>query len=652
MDDDSFDSDSEDVQPPKSKRLKKVSDRLEGLMQLLVGLLYQAYEAIIGHEYQKKVVPPYATYMQLLKVARKIYSELHLPPRKLKDISTCRKFYCVMSVLTDFDEIQLPHFDGLEEMVMDLHMTLSREYKFPGPFGPHLLNGRDCSRESMCENVLLELETEVQSLSLRTLNLEDSCLGDADLETLLASCPRESNLVTLNASCNDLLRSEDTILEHVLKHCQFLSNMDLSGNEITPSSIQGLAQGLAANHSLENLNLGYNLLRFKQSVHLWNSLKSNSKLQSLNLENCSIGVSEITEIGRVLAINKSLVSLCLSENPITCSGVKALCSGLRVNRTLKKIYLASTQIKKIGAIVFAGTVESHPTLEEINISENKLGPVGGIAFANVIRKTQSLRKLALENCEIRTVPETRALAMSIWSNRTLVELSFRGNKFSQTGAEALGHALIYNETLRVLNLEANDLGDKGCEYLGKGLRLNLTLEDLNLSGNKIANEGAWSLGNSLTKMTGIKYLKMARNHIGNYGGEKLARKIRNMRVVDLTRNKLGNEAAESIARSLAKSDTLKELYLSHNDIGIAGKTLAEGLEANQSLEILEITDNVFGGLAVDEILQFVETTRNLKRLHCRDLACFIGKEIPLQAECDRRGIKHDGQSPSVSSENQ
>ena len=88
------------------------------------------------------------------------------------------------------------------------------------------------------------------------------------------------------------------------------------------------------------------------------------------------------------------------------------------------------------------------------------------------------------------------------------------------------------------------------------------------------------------------------NNIGVEGAKRLAEALEKnttLNVLDLYDNNIGDKGATRIAEALEKNTSLKELYLGFNNIGDEGaKRLAEALEKNTSLNVLGLRFNNIG----------------------------------------------------------
>lgn len=113
--------------------------------------------------------------------------------------------------------------------------------------------------------------------------------------------------------------------------CQMVS-LDLSKNPIMKEGAKQLALGIAANHSLRNLDLSCCNFGVRGMQNLANALKENSTLQTVNFYRNIIDVDGARELGKVLAVNKTLKSIDIGHNRIRKTGLEAIVNGIKANK--------------------------------------------------------------------------------------------------------------------------------------------------------------------------------------------------------------------------------------------------------------------------------------------------------------------------------
>lgn len=126
-----------------------------------------------------------------------------------------------------------------------------------------------------------------------------------------------------------------------------LEELNLSSNQIADDGISTLANALAANRTLTNLDLCSNpIITLAGWQHFSNCLKNtNSVLKNLNLEKCNIDDEKAAVIFSILSANSSLQSLNMSGNSVTSRGLVAFFHSLLGSKCeIKELRLSMSNI--------------------------------------------------------------------------------------------------------------------------------------------------------------------------------------------------------------------------------------------------------------------------------------------------------------------
>ena len=191
---------------------------------------------------------------------------------------------------------------------------------------------------------------------------------------------RRINLI-LKGLCDDGL----DILYKVIGESTVLEALSLSNNQLTLSDGK-LANAIAKNTTLKELNLRRNKINLKGIEQLADALKEN---------------------------NKTIVVLYLGDNNIGDEGDKCIADVLVVNKSLQDIVLSSNNINLEGAKYLADALKENDTLKELAIDKNNIGDGGAVRIAEAIQHNQSVKTLALgfNNMSILNDPNRIEIAM-------------------------------------------------------------------------------------------------------------------------------------------------------------------------------------------------------------------------------------------------
>lgn len=135
------------------------------------------------------------------------------------------------------------------------------------------------------------------------------------------------------------------------------------------------------------------------------------------------------------------------------------------------------------------------------------------------------------------------------------------------GVRAMAMALSNNQNVTSFDLTDNFLNDDACFHLGEMLTSNSTLSELILSGCRIGPSGVKLL------MAGLP-------------------SSRSLHTLNLNKNAIGDLGVEYIASAILRGISVKEIYLSYNNIsGKAAMTFAEAFETYNNLTLLDLSWN-------------------------------------------------------------
>lgn len=158
--------------------------------------------------------------------------------------------------------------------------------------------------------------------------------------------------------------------------------------------------------------------------------------------------------------------------------------------------------------------------------------------------------------------------------------------------------LIEKKKCNELWLNENKLTDRAGAFLALALSNNPDLNILDLSSNPIGDLGVWSLS---------KVLK-APNFIG-------------LKILFLRQSKISDVGAAYLSEMLKTNRTIKELWLSDNDISFQGfsKLIEVLTKENRTLAFLSLSRNFdLNDSIVEPILRLFESNRTIRKLSIQD----------------------------------
>jgi Ran GTPase-activating protein (RanGAP) involved in mRNA processing and transport len=301
-------------------------------------------------------------------------------------------------------------------------------------------------------------EALARSQGLTSLSLAHTGITDAGVAALAAAMAPHRSLTRLSVSENGAVGSAGIaalggVLESNTSKLKALC-LDVRRESITGEGCKALKAGLAANSTLQTLDLTGNGLGNVGVGDLEPALRNNTVLQQLRLDMNGLGPAGGQTMRSLLQGHSRLIRLQLAGNSLGCQGAKALADALVTNTTLQFLDLNENDLRDEGA--------------------------QGIADALKRGKNQTLRWLSLACNNVGQLGATALL-----SCQALLSLDLYGNLIGDEGAMTMAPALATHPKLQRLDVRVNSIDVAGAEALQTALAINRTLKKLLISGNII-----------------------------------------------------------------------------------------------------------------------------------------------------------------------
>jgi len=291
----------------------------------------------------------------------------------------------------------------------------------------------------------------------RSLNLEECNVGDFGiviLERFFATYEAQTaSIEYINIFGNNLFSIQDTYCNIISNG--FLQRLNMSNQKLKTNFVLKMADLMKYNTTIRSLNMSHNQFASTGADALSQCLRRNVTLQSLNIAGNKIGVNGASAISSALTHNTTLTKLDASRNDFSDSGAMLLSKCLKQNNTIKDLVISWNNISSKGAQKVACTLD----------------PKSFFVERDVIKFVQH-RQYYYKNTEPKF-------------NVSLQSLDISHNYIGDSGAAALGSALMTNITLKKLNVSNAGLSDIGIESISISLQHNISLQQLYLSGNRI-----------------------------------------------------------------------------------------------------------------------------------------------------------------------
>nr|XP_048305237.1 leucine-rich repeat-containing protein 74A isoform X3 [Myodes glareolus] len=224
-----------------------------------------------------------------------------------------------------------------------------------------------------------------------------------------------------------------------------------------------------------------------------------------------------------------------------------------------------------GTKAIAITLVSNTTILKLELEDNSIMEEGVLSLMEMLHENYYLQELNMSDNDLGLEGARIISDFLQENNSSLWKLKLSGNNFKEESAALLCQALSSNYRIRSLNLSHNQFSDVGGEHLGQMLALNVGLQSLNLSWNHFHIRAAVALCNGLRCCSPPLESNVT------------------LKKLDVSMNGFGNEGALALGDVLRLNSCLVYIDISRNGITNEGASrISKGLEVNESLQVLKL----------------------------------------------------------------
>ena len=242
-----------------------------------------------------------------------------------------------------------------------------------------------------------------------------------------------------------------------LQNITTLRVLDLSYNNISSRSANGIAAVINSNHFLEQLWLDGNMLMTTGVVIIASALKKHSNLTLLNLSNNEITEDAAEEISAIVNSKNLLGGLLLSNNQLQFTHLSKTTKSHGGIKFLHILELSNNFINATAADELAVTLSNCVCLKELYLGNNNLGTTGGIKIIQAVKNILILQVLSLNNNNITTEAASE-ICNVINTNTNLDILLLGGNDLQTSGVLQIADTVKNNNpTMQLLSLSDNNV---------------------------------------------------------------------------------------------------------------------------------------------------------------------------------------------------
>ncbi|KAF6131288.1 leucine rich repeat containing 74A [Phyllostomus discolor] len=228
-----------------------------------------------------------------------------------------------------------------------------------------------------------------------------------------------------------------------------------------------------------------------------------------------------------------------------------------------------------GTKAIAIALVSNTTVISLELEDNCIMEEGVLSLVEMLQENYYLQELNISNNDLG-FEGARIISRFLQRNSSsLLNLQLSGNGFRDESAELLCAALSANYRIRDMDLSHNQFSDKGGEFLGQMLALNVGLVSLDLSWNHFCSRAAVALCSGLRSNVTLKTLDLSMNGFGNEGAAAFGEALRlngSLAYVDISANNISNEGISKIGRGLEMNESIKVLKASGPPVTSLGQS--------------------------------------------------------------------------------
>ena len=316
----------------------------------------------------------------------------------------------------------------------------------------------------------------------------------------------------------------DIICQIILNH-PHIKAISLRENAVGNEGALAIATLLLQTPQIVSLDLASNSIQDEGARAIFYALESNKSLFQLilgsasGLHRNSLGAKSCKELAEMLAANKVLAELDLAMSEITVDLMMTITKGLKQNITLSSLNLANNNIQSRGCKrLFNALVHTH--LSSLNISSNQIRDDVAPEFINYISKNKYIKSINLASNQL-TKAFTKSIAQGFASQSHLSELILAHNPLCGVGVEELGHALAINKYINRLDLSMCQIDFVGFQSFCSKLQNNQSITYISLSNNPIGDKGAQSLAGVIRNHLTLKEIELELCEFTDEGGNIL-----------------------------------------------------------------------------------------------------------------------------------
>jgi len=312
---------------------------------------------------------------------------------------------------------------------------------------------------------------------------------------------------------NLLLMESEVIISMLIDFIKTLAVLDLEYSNIGEDAASKLVEGIRCNNVLEQLWLRGNALCDKGTGVILSSLQSVKTLLVLDLSFNNISSISSDGIASVIKSNSSLGQLWLDGNNLQTDGVIRIADALQNHCRLRLLSLSKNGITKDAGEAIYTIVCGNVLMEVLMLGKNYLQSSSGIC--ELFKGNNCFSRLIILDLFNNKITKECAngLADIIKSCTNLQELYLGNNMLETIGALKVLGAIKTICTLRILTLSNNKITKEAASSICDVIALHFNLNVLLLGGNELQSEGLRIIAPAVKNIEALQLLVVCDNSV-------------------------------------------------------------------------------------------------------------------------------------------
>ncbi|XP_045210659.2 leucine-rich repeat-containing protein 74A-like [Mercenaria mercenaria] len=255
--------------------------------------------------------------------------------------------------------------------------------------------------------------------------------------------------------------------------------------------------------------------------------------------------------------------------------------------------------------------ESLMYIYEKACKKNKLLPLACIKNG-LLKQTLSCRFVNLQKTDCKCI------CYALCNDRFVERIEFQQNGMGPEPAHYFAEVIQYSSFLTHVKIADNDLRSEGASIICNAIIDNKMIICLDLSGNSFVENDGEHFEKLIEKTDSLRELYLGHNELMDQGVRKISQALKSnvtLQVLDLSWNHIRLKGAEAIGEALEQNNSLLTVNLAWNGLHQDGATsIARALQNNDTLTELDLTCNRLSEYCIAEILRGLDSNSTLETL--------------------------------------